>query len=70
MIFWQGTPDTLETANEKCWDFLDQFEMSTHLCKPVTKFARAPLCVLESLGDDEAGANTADWFAEVAWDSW
>lgn len=40
------------------------------MCKPVTKFARAPLCLLESLGDEEAGSNTADWFAEVAWDSW
>ncbi|MEJ1115437.1 hypothetical protein WBN73_14245 [Paenarthrobacter sp. CCNWLY172] len=34
------------------------------------KFARALLCVLEPLGDEESGSNTADWFAGVVWDIW
>lgn len=66
----KGTPDTLETAKGKCWAFLDQFEMSTHLGNPDTRYARALLCLLEPLGDEEARSNTADWFAGVVWDIW
>ncbi|ASN20167.1 hypothetical protein [Arthrobacter sp. YN] len=69
-ISGKGTPDTLETAKEKCWDYLNQFEMSTQLENAGTRFARALLCVLEPLGDEEARSDTADRFAGVVWDIW
>ncbi|GAA3283700.1 hypothetical protein AAU01_05320 [Paenarthrobacter aurescens] len=66
----KGTPATLESLKERCWDYLDQFEMSTHLENSGTRYARTLLCILEPLGDEEASSNTADWFAGVVWDIW
>ncbi len=66
----KGTPDTLASVKERCWDFLNQFEMSTHLENSDAKYARALLCILEPLGDEDDRYSTADWFAGVVWDIW
>lgn len=65
-----GTPEILETAKISCWNYLDEFEPQTHLANSDARFARALLCVLEPLGDEDLRSDIADWFAGVIWDIW
>ncbi|VXB67171.1 hypothetical protein ARTHRO9V_1640048 [Arthrobacter sp. 9V] len=66
----RGIPETLETAKGKCWNYLDGFETHRHPTNPGTRFARALLCVLEPLGDEDSQSGTSEWFAGVVWDIW
>ncbi|WP_347110060.1 hypothetical protein AAHB33_05130 [Paenarthrobacter sp. S56] len=66
----KGTPEALERVRVSCWSYLNEFESHAHLIEAGPKFARALLCILEPLGDENARSDTADWFAGVVWDIW
>ncbi|WP_347110057.1 hypothetical protein AAHB33_05115 [Paenarthrobacter sp. S56] len=65
-----GSPETLLEAKRQCWEYLKKFPIHEHLDKPDTKFARALLCLVEPVGDDDMLADLADWFCLVLWDMW
>ncbi|MGP0223699.1 hypothetical protein [Paenarthrobacter sp. NCHU4564] len=65
-----GSPETLLEAKRQCWEYLKKFPIEEHLDKPDTKFARAMLCLVEPVGDDDMLSDTADWFCSVLWDIW
>lgn len=65
-----GSPETLLEAKRQCWEYLEKFPIHEHLDKPDTKFARALLCLVEPVGDDDMLADVADWFCSVLWDMW
>jgi len=69
-LLGRGTPEALQLAQVSCRSYLNEFEPHTHLIEPGPKFARALLCILEPLGDENARTDTADWFVGVVWDIW
>jgi hypothetical protein len=64
----RGSPGTLLEVKRQCWEYLNEFPIHEHLDKVDTKFARALLCLVEPIGDDDMLADTADWFAFLMWD--
>lgn len=66
---WSGNPVDLIETKVWVWRYIrTKAPEGDDLSTPAGRAARALLCVLEPLGDDEDESMTADWFASMTAD--
>ncbi|MEI2277448.1 hypothetical protein OHC50_08235 [Paenarthrobacter ilicis] len=68
----EGDPDALLAAKVKCWEVLDPIPLHQHLDTPDSRFARALLCVLDPVPEENSedqAQDFAEWFTRVVWDT-